>query len=69
MLIDLRRLFHKDFKKDPTPKKALTLCQDLSDIGADFVHKAFFGVGSLDFRGSNPEESPDTSPRPVRQRC
>ena len=65
-------MFHKSFTLslgldplifgDPTPKKVLTPCQDLSDIGADFGYKTFFGVGSLDIWGSNPEESFDTSP-------
>ena len=32
------------------------------------AYKTFFGVGSLDFRGSNPKESLDTLPRPVRHR-
>ena len=53
---------------DPTPKKVLTLCQDLSDIGPDFAYKTFFGVGSHDIQGSNPEESLDTLPRPIPHR-
>ena len=44
---------------DLTPKKVLTPCQDLSDIGADFAYKTFFGVGSLEIQGFNPEESLD----------
>ena len=74
MLIDLRRLFYCSELssgldplrfKDPTPKKVLTLRQDLSDIGPDFAYKTFFGVGSLDIRGSNSEEGLDTLPRHV----
>ena len=33
----------------------------MSDIGPDFAFKTFFGVGSLDIQGSNPEESLDTT--------
>ena len=63
MLIDLRRLFHKSQQilRDLTPKKVLTPCQDLSDIGTDFACKTFSGVGSLEIRGSNPEESLDST--------
>ena len=54
---------------DPTPKKVFPPCQDLSDMGADFTYRTFFGVGSLEIQESNPEESLDTLPRPVRHRC
>ena len=47
--------------RDPTPEKVLTPRQDLSDIDSDFAYKTFFGVGSLEFQGSNPEESLDTT--------
>ena len=75
MLIDLRRLIYGvSSELDPqlsrhlTPKKVLTPCQDLSDTGCDFANKTFFGVGSLEIWGSNPEERLDTLPRPVRHR-
>ena len=29
------------------------------DIGLNFAYKTFFGVGSLEIQGSNPEESLD----------
>ena len=38
-------------------KKDLTRRQDLSVLVPDFAYKTFFGVGSFDIQGSNPEES------------
>ena len=61
--------FTRISREDPTPKKVLTPCQDLSVIDADFAYKTFSGVGSLEIQGSNPEESLDTLPRPIRHRC
>ena len=52
--------FTRILRRDPTLRKILTPCQDLSDIDADFAYKTFLGVGSLDIWGSNPEESLDT---------
>ena len=60
MLIDLRRLFYVVSSGldplifgDPTPKKVLTPCQDLSDLVSDFAFKIFFGVGSLEDIGGH----------------
>ena len=33
----------------------------MSNIGPDFAFKTFFGVGSLEIQGSNPEESLDST--------
>ena len=54
--------FTRVSRGDPTPKKVLTRRQDLSDIGADFAYKTFFGVGSPNIKGSNPEDSLNTFP-------
>ena len=56
MLIDLRQSVLGVFR-DPTLKKVLIPSQNLSDIGPVFPFKTFFGVGSLEIQGSNPEES------------
>ena len=54
MLIDLRRFGFEG----SNPKESLdTTWQGISDTGPDFAYKTFFGVGSLEIQGSNPEES------------